>query len=205
MSEEKDVKTLIAEAVKEATEGLANKNKELLAELKEARKGQEIKPEVVEKLQAQIDALEKDLSEAQKSNKEKDKVIEKVNAQLQSESGFTTKLLLDNGLTDALVKAGVAAPMLPAVKAMLSQQAKVVAEGETRKAVIGDKDLQAFISEWAGSDEGKHFIQAPSNNGGGALGNNANTGKQTVKRESFDAMSQAERASFVKSGGTVTD
>ena len=121
MSEEKDVKTLIAEAVKEATEGLANKNKELLAELKEARKGQEIKPEVVEKLQAQIDALEKENGEFSRQIKEKDKVIEKVNAQLQSESGFTTKLLLDSGLTDALVKAGVAAPMLPAVKAMLSQ------------------------------------------------------------------------------------
>ena len=105
-----------------------------------------------------------------KSQKEITKQLETVAKQLESESGFTSKLLLDNGLTDALVKAGIKKELLPAAKALFSQQAKVIAEGDTRKAVIGDKELSAFVGEWAASDEGKHFVQAPANGGGGADG-----------------------------------
>lgn len=170
MSDEKDLKQQIADAVKEATDALAAKNRELLAELKAAKKGQEIKPEELEKLQAKNDALESELATVQKQVKEQTKLLEKAQTDLQAENGFTTKLLLDNGLTDALVKAGVSMPLLSAVKAMLTAQAKIIADGENRKVVIGEKDLTTFITEWSASDEGKHFISAPQNTGGGANG-----------------------------------
>ena len=205
MSEELSIAEQIKAAVEEATSGLAKKNSELLAELKEARKGKQIDPAELDKLQEKIDGLENQLTVSQKTIKEQQKAFEQTKAALDSESGFTSKLLLDNGLTDALVKAGVAAPFLPAVKAMLSSQAKIAIEGDTRKAVIGDKDLSSFVTEWATSDDGKHYIAAPQNNGGGASGGSNSTGQQVVNRSQFDAMSHPERASFAKNGGKVTE
>lgn len=205
MSEELSIAEQIKAAVDEATSGLAKKNSELLAELKEARKGKQIDPAELDKLQEKIDGLENQLTASQKTIKEQQKAFEQTKAALDSESGFTSKLLLDNGLTDALVKAGVAAPFLPAVKAMLSSQAKIAIDGDTRKAVIGDKDLSTFVTEWATSDDGKHYIAAPQNNGGGASGGSGSTGQQVVSRSTFDAMSHPERASFAKNGGKVTD
>jgi hypothetical protein len=37
---------------------------------------------------------------------------------------------------------------------------------------MGDKPLVDAVAEWASSDEGKHFISAPANSGGGAAGGN---------------------------------
>jgi hypothetical protein len=200
-----EIQAAIDSAVEAATNGLKTKNQELLDKNKKLMKGQEIDPQTVIDLEAQIDKLTTDLSAANKASKEQQKAFEQTKAALDSESGFTSKLLLDNGLTDALVKAGVAAPFLPAVKAMLSSQAKIAIEGDTRKAVIGDKDLSAFVTEWATSDDGKHYIAAPQNNGGGANGGSSSTGQQVVNRSTFDAMSHPERASFAKNGGKVTE
>ena len=203
---EEDFAAKIKEAVEEATIGLAKKNQELLGELKDARKGRSIDPAELDKLQEKIDSLELDLSNANKSSKEKDKALKLAQDTLVSESGFTHKLLLDNGLTDALVKSGVAAQFLPAVKAMLGTQAKIIADGDARKAVIGDKDLTDFISSWVTSDEGKHYISAPANGGGGASGGANNSSNAKVwTREKFDTSSHFERSEFAKSGGKVVD
>ena len=201
-----DIQEQIKAAVEEATAGLAAKNKELLAELKEAKKGKQIDPAEVEKLEAKINALETDLGNATKALKDGNKAYESLKANLDAETGFTSKLLLDNGLTDALVKSGVAAPYLPAVKAMLISQAKIEANGSDRIAKIGDKELGEFVKEWATSDEGKNFISAPANAGGGSAGGaSSGSGSKTVSRASWDEMSHADRANFVKQGGKVTD
>jgi flagellar capping protein FliD len=201
---EEDFNAKISEAIEAATGGLVKKNQELLSELKEARKGRAIDPAELDKLQAKIDALEADLGTAHKTKKEQEKALKLAQDALASESGFTQKLLLDNGLTEALVKAGVATPMLPAVKAMLGSQAKVIVDGDARKAVIGDKDLTEFVSAWATTDEGKHFIAAPANGGGGASGGAGNgSGAKVWTREKFDAASHFERSEFAKAGGKV--
>ena len=44
---------------------------------------------------------------------------QQLTAQLESESGFTQKLLVENGINDAMVKANVAPPFHAAVRAML--------------------------------------------------------------------------------------
>lgn len=203
---EEELKAKIDEAIESATSGLAKKNQELLGELKEARKGRAIDPAELDRLQSKIDAMEVDLSNAAKASKEKDKALKLAQDALASESGFTQKLLLDNGLTDALVKAGVANQFLPAVKAMLGTQAKVIVDGDSRKAVIGDKELSEFVSAWATTDEGKQFISAPSNGGGGASGGAGGGSNAKVwTRERFDAASHYERAEFAKAGGKVAD
>jgi len=201
---EEELKAKIDEAVEAATGGLAKKNQELLTELKEARKGRAIDPAELDRLQSKIDALEVDLGNANKSSKEQAKLLKQAQDALASESGFTQKLLLDNGLTDALVKVGVANQFLPAVKAMFGTQAKIIVDGDARKAVIGDKELSEFVSSWATSDEGKHYIAAPGNGGGGASGGAGNGSNAKVwTRERFDAASHFERSEFAKAGGKV--
>lgn len=201
---EEELKAKIDEAVETATGGLAKKNQELLAELKEARKGRAIDPAELDRLQTKIDSLEVDLGNANKASKEQAKLLKQAQDALASESGFTQKLLLDNGLTEALVKVGVANQFLPAVKAMFGTQAKIIVDGDARKAVIGDKELTEFVSSWATSDEGKHYIAAPSNGGGGASGGSGGSSGQKVwTRERFDAASHYERSEFAKAGGKV--
>ena len=201
---EEELSAKIAEAVEAATGGLSKKNQELLSELKEARKGKAIDPAEIDRLQAKIDSLESDLGTAQTAKKAQDKMLKQAQDALAAESGFTQKLLIDNGLTDALVKAGVANQFLPAVKAMFGSQAKIVADGDARKALIGDKELTEFVSSWATSDEGKHYIAAPSNGGGGASGGAGNgSGAKVWTRERFDSASHFERSEFAKAGGKV--
>lgn len=201
---EEDLKAKIDEAIENATGGLAKKNQELLAELKEARKGKAIDPAEVDRLQSKIDALESDLGTAAKAKKDQEKALKLAQDALASESGFTQKLLLDNGLTESLVKAGVASQFLPAVKAMLGTRAKIIAEGDSRKAIIDDKELSEFVSSWAASDDGKHYIAAPGNGGGGASGgSNGSSGAKVWTREKFDAASHFERSEFAKAGGKV--
>lgn len=166
-----EAKEAIKAAIEEATSGLAAKNRELLAELKEARKGRQVNPEDMEKLENELDRLRGELSEAQKAAKKATSEVEATRKQLQDAEGFTQRLLVDNGLTDALAKAGVTNPVhMKAVKSMLAGQVQVVAEGDAKIAKVGDKALADFVSEWAKGDEGKFFVAAPMNTGGGATG-----------------------------------
>lgn len=194
------------DAISEATAALAAKNKELLGELKKAKKGSEIDPAEVAALEEQIDKLKNDLNTATKEAKKTKDNLDQVTKQLQEETGFTQKLLVDNGLTETLVKAGVAAEYLPAVKALHASKVSVVADGEKRVAKVGDKDLSAHITEWSQSDEGKHFIRAPNNQGGGAPGpGNRASGLNTIKRADFAALPPAGQMAHIKGGGAVID
>lgn len=163
-------KAAIDAMIEEATAGLVAKNQQLLAEKKKLQKNAKIDPQTVADLEDQVEKLQGDLTASQKAAKDATKAAEAAANQLKAESGFTQKLLIDNGLTDALVKAGVAAPYINAAKSMFAGQAQIVADGESRVAKIGDKALQDFVKEWAVSDEGKHFIAAPQNGGGGSQG-----------------------------------
>jgi len=202
-----EVAAAIKAAVTEATEGLSTKNAELLKELKEAKKGKQVNPEDLEKLESQIETLQGDLSKAQSELKTAQKTAKEATEKLGSESAFTQKLLVENGLSAELLKANVTNPVhLKAVQAMLSGQVKIVAEGDIRKAVVGDKELSVFVKEWAAGDEGKHFVTAPNNSGGNSQGSNGSQVKgKTMQRSAFDAASQQERIAFAKEGGTVVD
>jgi alanyl-tRNA synthetase len=178
--ESPEAKAAIKAAVEEATAALAAKNKELLGELKEARKGKTINPEDVEKLESRIEELTGQLTEAQKTAKKASTEAETAKKALADAEGFTQRLLVDNGLTDALTKAGVSNPVhLKAAKALLNGQVQIVADGDTKVAKVGDKALTDFIGEWAKGDEGKFFVAAPNNSGGGATGGSGGNVGQT--------------------------
>lgn len=168
------------EAVKSGLETEKQKlkanNDKLLADLREARKSREINPEEHQKLVEQLEAVQAELdterANVKKATADMTKQLETVTKQLASETAHTHKLLVETGLTDALVKAGVDAAYMPILKTHFATQAKVVADGDVRKAVIGDKALQDHIlTDWVASDEAKHYIPAKKNGGGGSGGN----------------------------------
>lgn len=202
-----EVKEALDKAVSEATAGLVAKNQELLGEVKKLKKGQEIKPEQYEALENELDSFKDKYNELQKQAKGALSETDKYKKLYESESGFTNKLLVENGLQAELVKVGVNNPAhLKAVKSMLSTQVQVKVEGDERKAVIGDKGLTEFIGEWAKSDEGKHFVSAPASTGGGSTGGgNASGGGKSMPRSQFGSMSPVEQASYIKGGGKLTD
>jgi len=177
MSEER-----IAE-LEEAMEAMNAKNAELLREVKIARakaKGVEIDPNDFMALQTENETLK---SQLEKVAKENTKTIEQLQASLTEKDGALQSYLIDNGLNDAMLKAGIKPEFMTAAKAMLKSQTKLMADNGQYSALMGDKPLNEdeAIAEWAAGDEGKHFVSAPANSGGGATGGNGNGTTVTPK------------------------
>lgn len=204
---DKAVKDATEAAVADATAKLDAKNKELIAELREAKRGKTIDPADVEKLESRIDELTTKLTAAEKAAKDATTAAEKAAKALEQESGFTHKLVAENGLLKALSDAGVTDPTyLDVAKAFHLPNVKVIAEGDARKAMYGDKPVDEAIKEWAASDAGKKLVAAPNNGGGGAPGGKGGSeGTKTMTRAAFDALDQGGRAKFSTDGGKVVD
>jgi hypothetical protein len=166
-----EAKEALAAAVDDAVAGLKAKNIDLAARLEKARAGKTIDPDDYRQLEERATKAEQELADSKKAFKTASVELDKIKKAHESESNFTKSLLVDNGLVAALTGANVTKPVnIKAAKAMLKDQVTLVIDGETRKAMIGDKDLMTAISEWAGSDEGKNFVTAPVNSGGNAGG-----------------------------------
>lgn len=163
------------------------KLKERLAKIPE-----DFDPEEVTRLRAQIEEYEADPSKKDKTGqealvaarkqleqkianmeKEHAKTIEGLNKKIASKDTFISQLLIDEGLTKALVEANVGKDFMKAAKAMLRQNVKVVEEDDGEYKAIIDTDvgvvgIDKYVSDWAASDEGKPFI--PPAKGGDAGG-----------------------------------
>lgn len=166
----KAVKEMTEAAVTEATAGLVAKNQELLGKLKKAQKDSAIDPAEHAELQERLTATEAKLTEAQKIAKTATTEAEKAKKALEGEAGVTHKLVVQNGLTAALIEGKVKPEYMDAVVALLSPLASLKSEGDSRIAVVGDKPLADYVGEWVKSDKGKHYVAAPTNQGGGAQG-----------------------------------
>lgn len=169
------------EELKAALEALSAKNRELLGEVKAAKakaKGAEIDPAEHEGLKTQLEEIR---IQFEKQAKDSAKTIEALNKSLNEKDSSLQNYLIDNGLAEAMVKVGVRPEMMGAVKAMLKTQTKITSADGNYQALIGEKPLADAISEWASSDEGKHFVAAPVNTGGGATGGNGNGGVAAPK------------------------
>jgi outer membrane murein-binding lipoprotein Lpp len=201
-----EVQAAIQAAVDAAVSPLIAKRDELLNEVKTLRKGKQISPEDVEKLEAQIETLQGDLSKVQGELKTAKKTAEDATKALNSESGFTQKLLVENGLTEAFMKAGVTdQDYIDLLKAKHAGLAKVVVDGDNRKVMFGDKDMETYLSEWKTTESAKKFITAPNNTGGGSQGGNGGGNTKTITRAQHDAMAPEARSAFFKEGGKLTD
>jgi hypothetical protein len=174
-----------------------------LAKAKAKAKGAEIDPEAHAALQTQVEDLTEKLAKAEGASR---KEIEKLTKNLSEKDGALQKYLIDANLTESLAKAGVKPEFMDASKALLKSSAAIKAENGEYVPVIADKPLADYVTEWAKGDQGKHFIAAPANNGGGAGGGDGKgAGGKTMTRAQFDAADHATRAQFAKDGGKVVD
>lgn len=192
------VKEAIKAAVDEATQGLLKKRDELLGEVKKLRKNSEIDPDDYQRLKEENEELQGKVTEAQKAVKKASEDAQKALKQAEAEGSAVRQLLVENGLNEALTKAGVKPEYLKAAKAMFAKDVQVIADGENRVAKVGDKALTDFVSEWAQTDEGKHFVTAPANSGGGANGGKGGSFNPSKKASEMTA---GEKASFIKEHG----
>jgi hypothetical protein len=185
--------------IDEAVNGLRSKNDELLGELKAARKGQQIDPAKYDALEADRDALKQQLREAEKVTKQ----LQSTEKLLAEEQTARKRLLIDTKLTEGLTGLNVSASMMRAAKAMILSESSLSDDGAVK---VGDKKLADYLTEWSATDEGKSFIKAPINTGGGAVGNTGSgaTGKTATVAE-FMQMSQNDRSAFSTAGGKLTD
>jgi multidrug efflux pump subunit AcrA (membrane-fusion protein) len=163
---------------------LKTKNQELIAENREAKKGQQIDPAKYAALEDKVAELTDQLSTAQAETAKQIKALtterDAFAKKYDGEKAANYKSVVETGLTNALVEAKVDPIYLPFVKAKMQSDVKVVEDGELRKAVVGDKALAEFVKEWAASDEAKNFIQARSDGGGNANGSNKQNGLVTI-------------------------
>jgi hypothetical protein len=120
------------------------------------------------RLEAQIAKAKKDAEDA----------IKVKDDEIKKRDGTIERLIKDDGLTKALIDAGVQqGPFLKAAKGMLRDQVKVeYRDGEYVAVVesdVGEIDIPKFVSTWADSEEGKPFVTKPA--GGGAGGSQDKT------------------------------
>lgn len=195
----KDAARAIAE---EEAKGLKSKNTELLGKLKSFQDQlDEIK---AAKEEAETKAIEQsgDIEKIKESLQSKYiKEIDDYKSRLQDKDTKLHSLLVDNGLTDSLSKAGVAPQHLDVVKAYIksANKAEIVEFEGNLQAQIGGKPLNEFVSEWSQGDQGKHYIAAPNNSGGGANGANG-SGKAAGVLKKAD-MSVKEKTAFIREHG----
>lgn len=196
----------VTEKFEESVAKLETKNTELVGDLRKARKSSEIKPEDLAAAEDRAEKAEAKVKELDGTVKTLTKERDTATKALEAESSVTHRLVAENGLLKALSDAGVTDPAyLEAAKAMHIGAVKVVADGEGRKALYGDKELAEAVKEWAGSDVGKKFVSAPNNGGGGAGGGGGNAAGKTMARSQFNALTPAEQMSFSKEGGKLVD
>jgi hypothetical protein len=186
--------------VQASVEKLEAKNEELVGDLRkarqEARKAKDIDPAEVDRLEREVEELKGNLTTAEKAAKDATTKAEKAEKALETETGFTSKLLIQDGLKSALIANGVKdEDMIDVLVAKFASGAKVTTEGEERKATIGDKPLADHIKEWAASDAGKKYVAAAVNSGGGAGGGDkTKVEAATMTRSAYDGLSQQEKS-----------
>jgi hypothetical protein len=185
-------------AIEKAVGPLKAKVEEVMTEAKDAkrklREASEIKPEDLTAAEDRADKAEAKAKELEKQVGTLTKERDTATKALEAENGFTSKLLIQDGIKSALIASGVKdEDFLDALTTKFAGGATIVADGELRKAMIGDKVVGDAIKEWAVSDAGKKFVAAPNNSGGGATGGAGagGAGNNPFAKDTFNMTEQA--------------
>lgn len=125
-------------------------------------------PQLDERLSAQKAQLEAKFA----------KEREKLESRAQKLDGTLRRVMVDDGLTKALLDAGIDKTFLPAAKALLKEKGQIkLVEDDDAIQVFADNGvndrtpLADYVRAWASEDEGKPFIAKAT--GGDAKGGNA--------------------------------
>jgi len=110
--------------------------------------------------------------------------LKKRDDEIKKKGDFIAQLLIDEGLTKALVNANVGKEFIRASKALLRENVKVVEEEGEYRAIVesdtGPLDIERFVSDWVASDEGKVFVPPAK---GGDAGGTVKPAKQVVNEK----------------------
>ncbi len=208
------VNAAVTAALEEAAEtheaevaGLRAKKTELLGKLAKARAGEGGGDTgEVERLEGELDALKKELSTAKTEARQAKRDLEAAQTERDTatterdtEATFSRNLLIENGLTAALIENKVADIHIPAVTALLNKglEVKTGTDGK-RQVFAGDKPLGEHVKEWAASEAGKHYVTAAANGGGNAGGGTQGGGPGTKK---ISEMTELERTAHYNTVG----
>lgn len=184
------------EEAKAGIEALTQKNKDLIAEKRKLQaKTNEIDMEAYHKALEENDSLKSTLAKLEKQYKTD---VEKLQSELSTKDGFLQKTLVEDGLTKTLLEAGVSKDFLKPAIAMLKSEVKLQNENGDYKAIIGDKALSEFVSDWYTNGDGKVFAVGTVDTKTGTGGKSAND----VQPEPPKVNRQIEEA---KRGGNVND
>lgn len=150
--------------------GLKAKNRELLKKLATAEEGGSGNGNTaeVERLEGELRENAKKLRKAETDLADAVEERDAAKATAEKETGVSRKLLTENGLTAALTKVNVKPELLPAVTALLQGKVEIKEVAGERKAFADGKPLGEFVEAWSQGDDGKHYIAAPLNGGGGS-------------------------------------
>lgn len=190
------------DALETSVTSLTNKNAELLNEKKAAVTKATAAEARVAEITTDLETVRGELAtkttgtdtvvNSLKSQHKRD--MDAKDATIADLNGRVQKLLVTDGLKASLTEAGVPAHFQKAAEAMLASGAKVEADGDTFKVMIGDKPLAEAVKAWAASDEGKHFVVS-NNGGGGAAGGSkvkGYEGKNPYAKETINKTEQGK-------------
>lgn len=181
------------EDLKAQVEATNLKNRELIVENRKLNsKNKELDFDTYNKVIEENDLLKSDLTKIKNELGLKTKEFDNISNKLNEKESYLKNLTLENSLNEHLSKIGVKPEYMTAAKALLEKNAKVDENG----VLIGDKNISDFIHEWS-NNEGKIFINAPANSGGGATGSNG-TGASVQKRSE---MTHAQKGEYIKANG----
>ncbi|MAR55994.1 MAG: hypothetical protein CMM93_02320 [Rickettsiales bacterium] len=199
-------KAELQKLIDNATEGLKNKNSELLAEVKDQKAANKSFQDQLDELKAAKEAADEEAAnksgdvEKIKANLETkhQKEREALMSELKGKNSMLHTMLVDNGLTEALSKAGVAPQYMDAAKALIQKNnaAEVTEVDGAAVARIGNESISDFVKGWSQGDQGKHFVAAPANGGGGAGGSNG--GGKAPSGKSWMEMNNQEKTEYLK-------
>ena len=170
-------------------DSVLGKNSELLSEVKKLKNAS--REHNVDELLKTIETLEDKVTSYEKENKILKADFEKTSKVLNEKDGKLKQVMVSDGLTKALIEAGIDDKHLAVVKSF--HERNVVLD-ENYNAVIDGKSLGDFAKEWLGSDNGKIYTKFNPTSGGGA--NGTHNGNQA---KSFKEMSEAERVALYRS------
>ena len=199
-----EIKAAIADAVEAATEGLKANNAKLLKEKRALASKDAVNPEEYETALAQMEKLADELKQTKKAAMVASKDLEAARSALDAETKAVKKHLIESGLMAGFAANSITVPAhQKALLAMLSQGSTVEDDGNGgRVAKLNGKPLADALKEFAGSEDGKAFVSASGNQGGGGAGS---TGKRAASAsDGKRAVSMAEYRERIASNNPFT-
>lgn len=132
------------------------------------------------------------VEQRERLTKQYDTKLTEANAKLEAATKRADRLYSENALIMAMTEANITLPSAQkAVKAMLRDQVKVEYEGDEVVVTIDNMPVAEKVKAYAQSDEGKFFVSAPNNSGGGA-GGGTNKGTTDYSKKSNTELALAE-------------